>query len=180
MKSFWHLRLSVLTVLFLCLVVVLASCSKKDVKMEEPLMTPSEGLEAPAAGAGGSETLGSAAGDASTFPAGELEIIYFDYDKYSIRSDARAALKANAKWLKKNSSVSVQVEGHCDERGTTEYNLALGESRAKSVKEYLSRLGVSSSRLSTVSYGEERPQDAGQNESAWARNRRAVFVIVSK
>ncbi len=116
----------------------------------------------------------------TTEPAAELAVVYFDYDKYTIRSDARGSLRSNARWLKENGSVSVQIEGHCDERGTTEYNLALGERRAGAVRDYLTRLGISGSRLSTVSYGEERPSDSGHDESAWANNRRAIFVVVSR
>ncbi len=106
-----------------------------------------------------------------------LEKVYFDYDKYDLTSAAREVLAVNAQVLRKNSEVPVVIEGHCDERGTVEYNLALGDRRAKAVKDYLAWLGIDSSRLTTVSYGKERPVDLGQHEAAWAQNRRAEFVI---
>jgi len=101
----------------------------------------------------------------------------FDYDKYSIRDDARPVLDAVAAYLKKNANVVIIVEGHCDDRGTNEYNLALGEKRAKAAKDYLVSLGVSSSRMSTVTYGEEKPLCSEQNETCWQKNRRAHFVV---
>ena len=106
--------------------------------------------------------------------------IFFDYDKYDLRTDARATLDRKASFLNQNSSVRSQIEGHCDERGTNEYNLALGERRANAAKQYLTTAGVSAGRLSTISYGEERPLDPGRNEAAWARNRRAHFVITGQ
>ena len=109
-----------------------------------------------------------------------LKDIYFDFDKYAIRPGDAEILKAIAAVLKKYPSVKIQIEGHCDERGTNEYNLALGERRANSTKDYLLSLGISKDRLSAISYGEERPLDPGHNEEAWAKNRRAHFVILSK
>jgi peptidoglycan-associated lipoprotein len=106
--------------------------------------------------------------------------IYFDFDKYDLRTDARATLDRKASFLNQNSSVRVQIEGHCDERGTSEYNLALGERRANAAKQYLTTAGISAGRLSTISYGEERPLDPGHNEAAWARNRRDHFVITGQ
>jgi len=103
--------------------------------------------------------------------------IHFDYDDFSLRPGAKDTLKGIAEWLLKNTSAQILVEGHCDERGTPEYNLALGERRAQSAKDYLVNLGIAASRLSTVSYGEEKPLDMGNNEEAWAKNRRAQFVI---
>lgn len=103
--------------------------------------------------------------------------IYFDYDKSSIRSDAREILKTNAEIFAKNSKADIIVEGHCDERGTAEYNMALGERRAQEAKQYLINLGIDGSRIETISYGEERPLDAGNNEAAWAQNRRAQFLL---
>ena len=106
--------------------------------------------------------------------------ISFDFDKYDLRTDARTVLDRKASFLNQNSSVRVQIEGHCDERGTNEYNLALGERRANAAKQYLTTAGISAARLSTISYGEERPLDPGHNEAAWARNRRAHFVITGQ
>ena len=109
-----------------------------------------------------------------------LKDIHFDFDKYHIRPQDVEILKENAEILKKFSSLKIQIEGHCDERGTNEYNLALGERRANSAKNYLISLGISPDRISTISYGEERPLDPGHNEEAWAKNRSAHFVILSK
>lgn len=106
-----------------------------------------------------------------------LERVYFDYDQYALTPTAREILAVNAQALRQNSGMPVVIEGHCDERGTVEYNLALGDKRAKAVKDYLVWLGVDGSRLTTVSYGKERPLDPRHNEEAWARNRRAEFVM---
>jgi peptidoglycan-associated lipoprotein len=106
-----------------------------------------------------------------------FENIHFDYDKSFIRNDAKPALQAVAEYLKKNPGEKLQIEGHCDERGTSEYNIALGQRRADSAMKYLVNLGVDGSRLSTISYGEENPADPGHDEAAWAKNRRAVFVL---
>lgn len=103
--------------------------------------------------------------------------IYFDFDKYDVRDDAKPVLRFLADYLIKNTSESILMEGHCDERGTNEYNLALGEKRALSAKKYLLSFGVSSSRLETISYGEEKPLCAEKTEDCWAKNRRAHFVI---
>jgi peptidoglycan-associated lipoprotein len=109
-----------------------------------------------------------------------LKDIHFDFDKYDIRSGDAEILKENAALLMKYPKVKIQVEGHCDERGTNEYNLALGERRANAAKKYLLSLDVSTDRISSISYGEEKPLDAGHNEEAWSKNRRGHFVILSK
>lgn len=154
--------------------------------------TPSE--EEGAAGGGGGTGTGTttqtttSGTDAQTIPgpgAGsqeELTVevgdrVFFDFDKYNIRADQRGTVEALAAWLDTNPSVTLSIEGHCDERGTREYNLALGERRANSVRDYLVALGINPGRLSTVSYGEERPAVLGSNESAWAQNRRGAFVV---
>jgi peptidoglycan-associated lipoprotein len=102
--------------------------------------------------------------------------VFFDFDSYSLSTEAKGTLEANARELKRTSMGNVTIEGHCDERGTKAYNLALGEKRANAAKEFLVALGVNGSRISTVSYGKERPFDDGHDESAWAKNRRAHFV----
>ena len=102
---------------------------------------------------------------------------HFDFDSAAIRADAEDLLKLKAGWLKKNPGVSAIIEGHCDERGTNEYNLALGDRRAQGVRQYLVNLGIDGSRLTSISYGEERPVDPGKDEDAWAKNRRAHFTI---
>lgn len=106
----------------------------------------------------------------------ENEHIYFDFDKSDLTPTAVAVLKKKAAWLEQTGA-SALVEGHCDERGTNEYNIALGERRAQSAKAFLVNMGISSSRLSTVTYGEEQPADPGHNEAAWAKNRRAEFNV---
>jgi peptidoglycan-associated lipoprotein len=108
---------------------------------------------------------------------GALRDINFDFDRADLRPDAREILKGHAAWLKSNPQARVEVEGHCDERGTNEYNLALGAKRAESAKRYLMDLGVSPNVLSTISYGEELPLCKEQNETCWAKNRRAHFVV---
>ena len=109
-----------------------------------------------------------------------LKDIHFNFDKYDIRPGDVEILKGNAALLAKFPNIKFQVEGHCDERGTVEYNLALGERRANSAKRYLISLGIPENRISAISYGEEKPFDPGHNEEAWAKNRRAHFVILSK
>jgi peptidoglycan-associated lipoprotein len=100
--------------------------------------------------------------------------VFFDFDKYNLKPEARAQLEKQARWLKINQGVTVNIEGHCDERGTREYNLALGERRANAAKDYLVFLGIDPARLRTISYGKERPEAVGSNEAVWAQNRRAV------
>jgi len=109
-----------------------------------------------------------------------LKDIHFDFDKFDIRSGDTEILRGNAALLAKNPNMKIQIEGHCDERGTSEYNLALGERRANSAKEYLVSLGMSADRISTISYGKEKPLDPGHNEEAWGKNRRGHFIILSK
>ncbi|MCP2520009.1 peptidoglycan-associated lipoprotein Pal [Candidatus Aminicenantes bacterium AC-708-M15] len=109
-----------------------------------------------------------------------LQMIHFDFDKYDIREDAKPILEKNAEWLRRHPTVKILIEGHCDERGTEEYNLALGEKRAKATMEYLVALGISPNRIKIISYGKSRPLDPGHNEIAWAKNRRAEFVIIAK
>ena len=104
--------------------------------------------------------------------------VLFDYDKYDIRPDARPILDSVASWMNRNLGFNVTIEGHCDERGTNEYNLALGEKRAKSAMDYLVSLGVSSSRMGMITYGEENPVCVDKNEECWQKNRRAHFVIL--
>ncbi|UCF55852.1 MAG: peptidoglycan-associated lipoprotein Pal, partial [Deltaproteobacteria bacterium] len=102
------------------------------------------------------------------------------FDRYDLTPRAREILSQNAELLLKHSQVDIQIEGHCDERGTIEYNLALGDRRSNNAKQYLLSLGVSPNRISTISYGEEMPADPGHNEEAWAQNRRAHFIVLSR
>ena len=110
--------------------------------------------------------------------AGMLKTIYFDYDKSAIRSDQRIGLDQSAEVLLGNPEINVLLEGHCDERGTVEYNFALGGRRATSIREYLIKKGIAEHRLATLSKGEEEPANVGHNEEAWAKNRRVEFIII--
>ena len=103
--------------------------------------------------------------------------VFFGYDSSDLDSDALELLQDQVAWLKQNSNVSITIEGHCDERGTREYNLALGEKRAQAVKNYLVGLGINPDRVSTISYGKERPAVVGSNDGAWAQNRRSVTTV---
>ncbi len=105
--------------------------------------------------------------------------VHFDFDKYNIKPNAAIILKAKADYMKKHPKIVVEIQGHCDERGTFDYNLALGDRRAKAAAKYLMSLGISKDRIETISYGEERPLNPAHNEEAWAENRRAQFVIIS-
>jgi peptidoglycan-associated lipoprotein len=158
-------------------VVLLAAtgCSKKtaptDITTDKPSTwdTKTESTSTTGNGTGGT--------DAGTIAPLALNDIYFDYDAADIRYDARSVLDGNAGQLEAHSSARVLIEGHCDERGTPEYNLALGQRRASSTMQYLVRKGIDAGRLSIVSYGEEQPVDPGHSESAWEKNRRAHFVV---
>jgi peptidoglycan-associated lipoprotein len=119
-------------------------------------------------------------GDSDSSKAGALSTVYFGFNSATLNSSTRTALESNAQFLKDNPSVEVQVEGHCDERGGVQFNIALGERRAKAIKRYLTTMGVESSRISTISYGKERPIAFGHDESAWSQNRRGNFVVTAK
>jgi peptidoglycan-associated lipoprotein len=173
--------------------MLMVSCAKKAVK-EEPLVTgKAEGKawEKPGAEAERArieEKSLEASLERKKYPGIEGEFlesslfkdVNFDFDRYDLTPKGREILSQNADLLLKNTRVKVQIEGHCDERGTIEYNLALGERRANTTKEYLISLGISPDRMSTISYGEEMPLDPRQNEKAWTKNRRAHFIILSK
>ena len=136
---------------------------------------PSMQMESSMTGAAGSAPVSAAIEQAR---AGfEGSDIYFEYDSFDLTAQAKKVLAEKASFLNAHPGIKVTVEGHCDERGTQEYNLALGERRAKAAQEYLVFLGINAQRLNTVSYGEEKPVDPGNTEEAWAKNRRAHFVI---
>lgn len=116
----------------------------------------------------------------AAYEQGLLGDVYFDFDKYELKSDARERLAKNADFMKAHPEFTFTLEGHCDERGTNEYNLALGDRRSNAAKNYLISLGISSAPVRTISYGEERPQCTESSESCWWRNRRAHFVITGR
>jgi len=150
-------------------VLLLAACASS----EKPATTADNGTGASNGAAAGQATPGSA----QDFQVNVGDRVFFDYDSYEIRPDAQDTLKKQAAWLQQYAQYRVTVEGHCDERGTREYNLALGERRANSVKNYLVALGVDPNRLQTISYGKERPAVEGHDEASFAQNRRGVTVL---
>lgn len=177
-------RLSQLIIIVLMFGIIAAGCAKKQVvsqsQQEEPMQqAASEPAMEKAAEPMEMEEVASPSDPMITsfkaLNSGAHEV-YFDFDKYFIHKDAKPVLNALADWMIKYNA-SIYVEGHCDERGTNQYNLALGDRRADAVKQYLIASGVSSSKISTVSYGEERPQCDEQNESCWKLNRRGYFLI---
>lgn len=129
--------------------------------------------------ASGSESSLEALRKGEAAMSGPLQDVYFNFDSAALSEAARATLKANADWLKANPAARAQIEGHCDERGTAEYNMALGAKRAQSAMDYLVTLGVAANRLSTISYGEEIPVCKENNEGCWVKNRRARFVVTA-
>jgi peptidoglycan-associated lipoprotein len=141
-----------------------------------PPSTPS-GPAAPAAPAPGAGPAAARPAPKEFVAVPELKDIYFDFDKYDIRPGDAKVLDANAAWLKARENYLVLIEGHCDERGTNEYNLALGERRAKAAMNYLVSQGVQASRITIISYGEERPVCTEKNEACWSKNRRAHFLV---
>jgi peptidoglycan-associated lipoprotein len=168
--------------------LLLTSCAKKQVGVAE-----ADVKESPAAATQKAPAVSDeAAAEAERKRQAELEAlrqkqleveafesvnIYFDFDRSEIKPKAQVTLKNKARWLKDNPGYSVRIEGHCDERGTNEYNLALGERRAKAAADFLVSLGISPNRIRTISYGEERPADPRSNEEAWAKNRRDEFKL---
>jgi peptidoglycan-associated lipoprotein len=196
MKRSWKMRKKMAGFLMvLCCGALLAGgCAKKEiVKAEEPISSPVKAAvskpsrpepmevavksqpvqEATAVTEASAKTSAEAAAEAA------LEKVYFDFDSYVLSGTARDILAKNAEYLLKNNpAVKVQIEGNCDERGSDEYNLALGEKRAKAALNYLITLGVPAARLSFISYGKEKPVDPGHDEAAWAKNRRAEFAVM--
>jgi peptidoglycan-associated lipoprotein len=178
-------RLSISMVVVFSFLFFMTSCAKKQVKSQEA--APSGMAPAPKAGAAPSESArpGAAASTADEKLRGEMkafesESIYFDFDKADLKTEAQAILKKKAAWLSANPSFSLRIEGNCDERGTNEYNLALGERRASSAKKFLVTSGIAESRISTISYGEERPACAEKKEACFSKNRRDEFKLMSK
>lgn len=154
------------TLAAVALVIGLTSvgCTDDEPKVEEPVQPTTTAAPEP---------------EAEPAPAVQFnpETVYFAFDDYTLNGEAQGKLDALSNHLKDSQNAVVQVEGHCDERGSTEYNLALGQRRAQSVRDYLAKLGVEAGRLSIISYGEEKPASDGHDESAWSQNRRAEFMI---
>ena len=197
-------------ILCCCIGIVLPGCAKKNVTKQDPVISEQQAeaaaaerererarLEAERATKEKEEAARRAAEaqkelekslvakkypgiEGEVFESSLLKDIYFEFDRYDIRPEAAPFLRENAALLMKYPKMKIQVEGHCDERGTSEYNLSLGERRADSVMKYLFSLGISRDRISTISFGEERPFDPTHTEEAWSKNRRAHIVIVSR
>jgi peptidoglycan-associated lipoprotein len=159
----------------LAIVLALAACTTKPKTAEAP---PPEGPP-PVASTQSQVETSAVPGSVQDFRVNVGDTVHFDYDKYEVKGQDRDLLQRQAQWLQKYGQVRVTVEGHCDERGTREYNLALGARRANAVKEYLVSLGVSSARVDTISYGKERPMCTESDESCWSQNRRGVTTITS-
>ncbi len=171
-----------MTTAVLSLVLLLAACGSKqvdDVAAASDQPGDDEGIAAGFDSETSGIEEGAAGAEAGSIDAAKsaLTPIYFEFDQATLTSDARQTLRTHYEFLRNYPQAAIVVEGHCDDRGTDEYNLALGERRAKSVKDYLSSLGVEAGRLSIISYGEERPVVFGSGESSWAKNRRAEFVM---
>ncbi|MEZ0390864.1 MAG: OmpA family protein [Pseudobdellovibrionaceae bacterium] len=157
------------------LVFALSACSSKKKAEDAPAPDASAGTEQTAPQIDTQPMNFDAAGSDSGKIDG-LQSINFEYDKASLSSEAKKRIQGNANWMKANPNTRLQIEGHCDSRGSIEYNLSLGERRAQAVKSYMSSLGVAAGRLSIISYGKEKPLSAGDSESDHVKNRRANFV----
>ncbi|NDY41670.1 peptidoglycan-associated lipoprotein Pal [Dissulfurirhabdus thermomarina] len=175
-------------VLFFAVFLLAAGCAKTEVSAPEETAPPAV-VEEPVAEEPQAPAVEQPAETEAAAPVYGEEIsegrthapmlpVYFDFDKYNIRDDMKGRLEDDARFLLDHPEIRIEVQGNCDERGTNEYNLALGERRAKSIKDYLVNLGVAADRIETVSFGEERPLDPGHNEEAWAKNRRGDLVIL--
>lgn len=175
--------------LVLSLIVLVAACSgrDKDAQIDSAVQVGDLGAEGEFLGQGPQgqdgtsyesvELSGPQSGTQEDLNVNVGDRVYFGYDRYDLTQEARAQLEAQANWLRQYPNITVTIEGHADERGTREYNLALGERRANAVRNYLVALGVSPNRVSTISYGKERPVALGSNPESWAQNRRGVTTI---
>ncbi|HEU20307.1 MAG TPA: peptidoglycan-associated lipoprotein Pal [Deltaproteobacteria bacterium] len=185
-----NLKVLALVVALCCFVAFgLSGCAKEQVVKEETTVAEERAAAEAAAAAEEQEALlreqeelerVRLARELLLREAASFNDIYFDFDRYDLKPEARATLRDHADWLMQHTEFEAIIEGHCDERGTREYNLALGERRAQSTRDYLITLGVEKERLTTISYGEELPLDPGHNEEAWAKNRRCHFVVVTE
>ncbi len=169
-----QVKCSTLLVTLLCASVLGMGCRNNEAPILDPVISDNTGGQNRD---GGTNPTGLPEFDENTLfsPDRGLEVIYFDYNSFALRSDALAALDRNAAKIRQVPNVMIQIEGHCDDRGTQEYNLALGEKRALATREHLVKLGIPGDRIITISYGEEMPAIQGSGESVWAQNRRCQF-----
>ncbi|HHO76541.1 MAG TPA: peptidoglycan-associated lipoprotein Pal [Deltaproteobacteria bacterium] len=181
------LHKGIIPIVVLSLFFFMAGCSKSGVDQVEEITPPETGATTEAPGMeiempDVEEGVDVAAGATMEEAMANFQdiAVYFDFDRFSLSPEARKALAEKASFLNAHPEIKIRIEGHCDERGTREYNLALGERRAKSAQDYLIFLGINPARVSTISYGEERPVDPASNEAAWSKNRRAEFVIIGR
>jgi peptidoglycan-associated lipoprotein len=182
----------IFALMVLCTILFIVGCAKKGVEQTKEVSQPQPAQPAVTSEQPGEMKMEAPKAEAplgldaqkTTFEkeraAFEEKDIYFDFDKFDLMPEARKILAEKASFLNAHLQMKIQIEGHCDERGTIEYNLALGERRAKAALDYLVFLGITPDRISTISYGKEKPLDPGHNEEAWAKNRRAHFVIINK
>ncbi len=157
-------------------VVLVGGCSKKPIATPVPPPAPQE-TPVPTPPPAPAPTPPAETPPVEGIRTEDYAPVFFDYDSHSLRDDARTALDGNARLLRGNPNVTITIEGHCDERGTVEYNQALGEKRAQSARDYLVAAGIEAGRISTVTYGKERPFSTGTDEAAMQQNRRAHFVV---
>jgi peptidoglycan-associated lipoprotein len=167
------MRFKIISLIAAALLVTACSSKKEPAATTVAAAAPAAAPAAPAA----SKPTGPVPGSPEDFVLNVGDRVFFEFEKFDLTPESTATLNRQAEWLKKYPARTLTVEGHCDERGTREYNLALGERRANAVKNYLAAKGVEAARLKTVSYGKERPAVVGANEAAWSQNRRGVSVV---
>lgn len=172
MRKAWRLRTISSIGLLLTVAFLLSGCAKFAELFGEEKVKPTTLIQEPPTKGAPSAQQPAMAGQESP-----LKDIFFDFDKSTIRDDAKPNLNEDLQWLNANPVVQIRIEGHCDERGTSEYNLALGERRAKAARDFLVAAGINARRIKTVSFGKERPFVPGHDEAAWKLNRRAHFVV---
>jgi peptidoglycan-associated lipoprotein len=166
-----------LMISFVAFTLVACSTTDEEAGMDAGMTAGSEGAGGPLAEIYDGNTGGPTPGSQADLVVNVGDRVFFGYDRYDISAEAQTVLDAQARWLQQYANLAVTVEGHSDERGTREYNLALGERRANAVKNYLVALGVSPSRITTISYGKERPAVPGTSETSWSQNRRGVTKV---
>jgi len=180
---------ALIAIMILSLVSITTGCAKKAVPKEEEVQAPvkqevqiEQPALAPEKPAEEAQVLAPApmGGLEESIKAFEDQLIYFDFDMFNLSAESRDILAQKASFMKANANLTIQIQGNCDERGTTEYNLALGERRAKAAQDYLVSLGIAKERIATISYGKEKPVDPEHTEEAWAKNRNDQFVIMNK